>query len=60
VATPGDGRRRLAMVAFINSGQKSLRCQNVGTFLDLIFEESELNVYAGEREVRPRGAPTTG
>ena len=26
--------------------------------LDLIFQDSELNVYAGEREVRPPRAPT--
>jgi hypothetical protein len=25
---------------------------------DLIFEDSQLNVHAGEREVRPPGAPT--
>jgi hypothetical protein len=28
-------------------------------FLDLIFEDNRLNVYAGELEVRPPGAPTT-
>jgi hypothetical protein len=28
--------------------------------LDLIFQDSELKVYAGEREVRPPAAPTTG
>jgi hypothetical protein len=28
--------------------------------LDLIFEDNRLNVYAGEREVRPPGAPTIG
>jgi hypothetical protein len=27
--------------------------------LDLIFEDNRLNVYAGEVEVRPPGAPTT-
>jgi hypothetical protein len=27
--------------------------------LDLIFGDSQLNVYAGELEVRPPGAPTT-
>ena len=26
--------------------------------LELIVEDSQLNVYAGELEVRPRGAPT--
>jgi hypothetical protein len=28
--------------------------------LDLIFEDDRLNVYAGELEVRPPAAPTTG
>jgi hypothetical protein len=28
-------------------------------FFDLIFEDSQRNVYAGELEVRPPGAPTT-
>src|SRR5947199_446707 len=28
--------------------------------LQLLAEDSRLNVYAGEREVRPPGAPTTG
>jgi hypothetical protein len=27
--------------------------------LDLLAEDNRLNVYAGEREVRPPGAPTT-
>jgi hypothetical protein len=27
--------------------------------LDLLAEENQLNVYAGELEVRPPGAPTT-
>jgi hypothetical protein len=27
--------------------------------LDLLGEDSQLNVYAGELEVRPPGAPTT-
>jgi hypothetical protein len=36
VATPGDGRRRLAIGAFIKSGQKSLGCQSVETFLDIL------------------------
>ncbi len=31
----------------------------VSNFLELIFQDSRLNVYAGEREVRPPGAPTT-
>jgi hypothetical protein len=31
----------------------------VGQILDLFGEDSQLNVYAGEREVRPRRAPTT-
>lgn len=30
----------------------------VSQILDLIFEDDRLNVYAGEREVRPPGAPT--
>jgi hypothetical protein len=28
--------------------------------LDLLVEDDRLNVYAGELEVRPPGAPTTG
>ena len=29
-------------------------------FLDLFGKDNQLNVYAGELEVRPPGAPTTG
>ena len=32
---------------------------HVHQFLDLLAEDSQLNVYAGELEVRPPGAPTT-
>jgi hypothetical protein len=28
-------------------------------FLELVFPDSQLNIYAGEREVRPPAAPTT-
>jgi len=31
---------------------------DVHQVLDLIFEDDRLNVYAGELEVRPPGAPT--
>ena len=55
-----SGRRRLAIGAFINCGQKSHRCQKVGTFLDLIFEDGRTNVHAGEREVRPPPALPCG
>jgi hypothetical protein len=35
------------------------RAQNA-QFLDLLAQDNRLNVYAGELEVRPPGAPTTG
>jgi hypothetical protein len=31
----------------------------VSQILDLLAEDNRLNVYAGELEVRPPGAPTT-
>src|SRR6267143_5331604 len=34
-------------------------CGHGSQFLDLLAEDSRLNVYAGELEVRPPGAPTT-
>ena len=37
---------------------EALKSQNVGTFLDLLAEDSWLNVYAGELEVRPPAAFT--
>src|SRR5207248_11522509 len=35
------------------------RRARLSQILDLFVEESQLNVYAGELEVRPPGAPTT-
>ena len=34
-------------------------CAENAHLLDLFVEDSQLNVYAGELEVRPPGAPTT-
>ena len=38
------------------------RCNRraISQVLDLLAEDDRLNVYAGELEVRPPGAPTTG
>jgi hypothetical protein len=33
---------------------------DIHQLLDLFAEDSQLNVYRGELEVRPPGAPTTG
>ena len=44
----------------INGGQKASTRQNLQHLLELIFVDSQRNVYKGEREVRPPGAPTTG
>lgn len=41
------------------NGDKIRHSQNVRPFLELIFLDSQLNVYAGKFEVRPPGAPTT-
>src|SRR5687767_2596470 len=42
------------------NGNKIRHLQNVRPFFELIFVDSQLNVYAGERDVRPPAAPTTG
>ena len=34
-------------------------CGHKSQFFDLLAEDNRLNVYAGELEVRPPGAPTT-
>jgi hypothetical protein len=41
------------------NGDKIRHSQNVRPFFDLLAEDSQLNVYAGELEVRPPRAPTT-
>jgi hypothetical protein len=46
-ASPGRAVLRLAWRA------------RLAHILDLLAEENQLNVYAGELEVRPPGAPTT-
>ena len=35
------------------------RGAHLGKILDLFAEDNRLNIYAGELEVRPPGAPTT-
>jgi hypothetical protein len=40
-------------------GSANQYCARLGQILDLFAEDDRLNVYAGELEVRPRGAPTT-
>jgi hypothetical protein len=40
-------------------GSKNPNWFDTHQILDLIFEDNRLNVYAGELEVRPPGAPTT-
>ena len=42
------------------SAQDRHRGARLAHILDLFAEDSRLNVYAGELEVRPPGAPTTG
>jgi len=36
------------------------RLARLAQVLDLLAEDNRLNVYAGQVEVRPPGAPTTG
>jgi len=38
----------------------ALSGRTLSQILDFFFTNSQLNVYAGEREVRPPDAPTTG
>ena len=42
------------------AARKSQRLQNLQYLFELFAEDSWRNVYAGELEVRPPGAPTTG
>jgi hypothetical protein len=39
--------------------QYGVDASRLSQILDLLAEDSRLNVYAGELEVRPPGAPTT-
>jgi hypothetical protein len=39
---------------------RSTDLAQIVAILHLFFEDSQLNVYAGELEVRPPAAPTTG
>ena len=40
--------------------RKALGLQKVRILLELFGEDGQLNVYGGELEVRPPGAPTSG
>jgi hypothetical protein len=51
------GSRQVANRSIL--ARKALDLQNVRILLDLFSADSQLNVYAGEREVRPPAAPTT-
>jgi hypothetical protein len=44
----------------MSTDHKSASVQNVRILLDIFLGDSQLNVYAGELEVRPPGAPTAG
>jgi uncharacterized protein with von Willebrand factor type A (vWA) domain len=48
---------RWALVSIV--ARKPRLVQNLQYFFDLIFGDSQLNVYGGELEVRPPRAPTT-
>jgi len=41
------------------TGQKTAGVQNLRVLLELLFQDSQRNVHAGELEVRPPAAPTT-
>ena len=43
----------------MSTDHKTASVQNVRILLDIFLEDSQRNVYAGELEVRPPGAPTT-
>jgi hypothetical protein len=45
-------------VGFINPARGDHERAQLAQVLDLISEDDRLNVYAGELEVRPPGAPT--
>ena len=42
----------------VNTIKRPCGFKNLKQFLELISEDGRLNVYAGEREVRPPPAPT--
>jgi hypothetical protein len=43
---------------FVQTPQRLAMSRRLSRILDLFAEDSQLNVYAGELEVRPPGAPT--
>jgi hypothetical protein len=59
-ATPRDANGKRAMGTPSNGGQKTSTLRNLQHLFELFAEDSQRNVRAGEREVRPPGAPTTG
>ena len=53
---PGETDEQTSKLEFFNKQREDDHVQEV---FDLISEDDSLNVYAGELEVRPPGAPTT-
>jgi hypothetical protein len=56
VQRPRETERRTAKLEFLNKQREDRDLQEI---LELIFADSQLNIYAGELEVRPPAAPTT-
>jgi hypothetical protein len=59
-ATSGDGAASRGWRLHQKLARRSSSVQNVQVLLDLIFGDSQLNVYGSELEVRPPRAPSTG
>jgi hypothetical protein len=59
-ATARDRGRQSPASEAADSGDKMASIQESHQVLDLISEDDRANVHAGEREVRPPPAPTTG
>lgn len=53
-----DSNYAALLRASISGQLETHRRVQLGPLLDIIFEDNRLNVYAGELEVRPPGAPT--
>ena len=56
VQRPRETERRTAKLEFLNKQREDRDLQEI---FELIFVDSQRNVYGGELEVRPPGAPTT-
>ena len=57
-ATPGDDAGHPRTSIHTRTGEKTASVPNVRILLDLFLLNSQLNVYAGQSQVRPPAAPT--